>query len=304
MEKSPEFSVVIVGYNHGEYIHKAIQSVLNQTFQDFEIIVFDDGSTDNTRKIVNNISDKRIKYFYQENSGLPARGRNEGISLATGKYISLLDGDDFWYEKKLEKCKKALEDNQDVDLICHNEAIIYGDRVLRHTYYGPFVNNMYFKLLFDGNCLHTSAVTIRRDIFFEDGFKFCEDKNLLTIEDYDYWLRLSRTYKFHFLPQVLGYYLVTESGAFLRNAETSSLNMLSLLESHFNKIENNSVKLQQRIRKRRSSVMCAAGRIYQHRREFKQSQKWYLKAIKEYPLNYKASICFLASTLNIKIVYR
>lgn len=304
MEGNPEFSVVIVAYNHGKYIHKAIQSVLNQTLHNFEIIVFDDGSTDNTREIVNNITDKRIKYFYQENSGLPARGRNKGISLASGRYISILDGDDFWLEKKLEECKKVLKERQDVDLVCHNEAILYGDRVLRHTSYGPSADNMYFKLLFEGNCLHTSAVTIRRKIFFDDGFKFCEDNNLFTIEDYDYWLRLSKRYKFYFLPQVLGCYRVTESGAFLRSAETSSLNMLNLLESHFNKVENSSVKLRQKIRKRRSSVMCAAGRIYQHRREFKQSQKWYLKAIKEYPLNYKASICFLASALNIKIVYR
>lgn len=303
MEKIPEVSVVIVTYNHGKYIAQAIQSVLEQTFQDFEIIVFDDGSADNTREIVSSFSDKRIKYFYQPNSGLPACGRNRGIGLSMGKYISLLDGDDFWCKEKLEKSKEALDKMQEVSLVCHNEAILYNGRILRRTVYGPNSENMYSKLLFNGNCLHSSAVTLRREIFFNDGMKFSEDKNLFTIEDYEYWLRLSQQYRFYFLPEVLGYYRLTESGAFLRSIESNTLNMLCLINSHFEKIEHKTKEMQEILKRRRSSIICAAGRMFHHRREFRESRQWYRKAISENRLNYKAYICYLAALLNLRIVY-
>ena len=302
--KRPDISVVIVAYNHAEYIGKAIQSVLDQTFGDFEIIVFDDGSRDNTKEIVSSFRDTRIKYHYQENSGLPASGRNSGMKLATGKYISLMDGDDLWYRKKLEKSRKILETVEDIHLVCHNEDILYKDKILRHTSYGPYQDDMYLRLLFKGNCLHTSAVTIRREVFFEDNVRFCEDKDLFAIEDYEYWLRLARKYKFYFLPDILGCYRVTEKGAFLSSNKSNSENMLRLLDRHFALLGHDDKKLQTMMKKRKSSVMCAAGRTCQHKKDFKECINWYIKAIKEYPFNYKAALGLIAALLRFKIVYK
>lgn len=305
MEKIPEISVVIGAYNKEKYIGETIQSVLVQTFQDFEIIVVDDGSSDNTKEVVSSFCDGRIKYYYQDNSGLPACGRNKGMMLARGRYIALLDGDDFWQEEKLQKCKKALDEIRDVDLVCHNEAIIHNGKIVRRTSYGPYVDNMYHKLLFGGNCLHTSAVVMRRKVVFDDGFKFSEEKNLLAIEDYEYWLRLSKRYRFYFLPEMLGYYRVTDTGAYLSSGESNVANLLSLLDSHFDKIiEGKSRGIRNVIRRRRSYVMGAGGRIYQHKGNFKECKRWYLKAIAEYPLNYKAYVGFLAAVLGIRIIYR
>lgn len=304
IKNSLEFSVVVVAYNHAKYIASTIESVLQQTYQDFEIIVLDDGSTDNTQDIVSSFSDKRIKYFYQENSGLPACARNKGISLCTGKYIALLDGDDFWHNNKLEKCRQVLNDMPEVGLICNNEAIMYGNKIIRYTSYGPYVDQMYKKLLLDGNCLHTSAVVIRRSIFFEDGNRFCEDKNLFTVEDYEYWLRLSLRYKFYFIPDVLTYYRVTETGAYLRNTQANALNMLYLLDSHFFKLGQKDKAFLMRIRKRRSAVMCAAGRMFQHKNNFQESRKWYKKAMQEYLFHYKAMIGYLTALLKLHIMYR
>lgn len=304
IKETPEFSVVIVAYNHAKYIAKAIESVLQQIYQGFEIIVFDDGSTDNTRDIVSAFDDHRIRYFYQENSGLPACARNKGISACTGKYIALLDGDDYWCDTKLAKCRQVLNDMPQVDLVCHNEAILHGDKILRCTSYGPYIDKMYQRLLLDGNCLHTSAVVMHRSIFFDDAVRFSEEKTLFTIEDYEYWLRLAMKYRFYFLPDVLGYYRVTESGAFLRNTEANALNMLSLLDSHFAKFEHKDSGFMKKVRRRRSSVMCAAGRAFHHQNNFKESKKWYTKAICEYPFNYKAIIGYSAALMNFKILYR
>jgi teichuronic acid biosynthesis glycosyltransferase TuaG len=304
MSAAPEISVVIAAYNHGRYIAQTIKSVLGQTFQDFEVIVLDDGSTDNTREVVASVPDERIRYVYQKNSGLPACGRNSGMRLARGRYIALLDGDDIWYEEKLAKCKKELDERRDVALVCHNEAIIYNGDVLRYSAYGPYVENMYLKLLLDGNCLHTSAIMMRREIFFDDGFMFAEDKYLFTIEDYEYWLRLSKKYRFYFLPDVLGAYRVTETGAFMSSGNSNTTNMLRLLDGHFEKMGTVSGGVRSKIRKRRSAVMCAAARPHHHKMDFTEARRWYKMAIAEYPMNYKAYIGYLAALAKLRILYR
>jgi len=300
----PDISVVIVAYNHAEHIGKAIQSVLDQTFDNFEVIVFDDGSQDNTKEVVSSFRDARIKYYYQENSGLPAKGRNAGMELAKGKYIALMDGDDLWYKEKLKNSKRILDTMKDVHLVCHNEAILYNDEILRNTSYGPYQDDMYSKLLFKGNCLHSSAVTIRRKVFFEDNVRFCEDKDLFAVEDYEYWLRLSKKYKFYFLPDVLGCYRVTEKGAFLSSNKLNTENMLRLLERHFSRLDHNDKKVQAMMKKRRSSVMCAAGRMHHHKKDFKECMNWYIKAIKEYHLNYKAVLGLIIAFFRFRIVYK
>ncbi len=303
-EKGPEISVVIAAYKHGKYIRKTIESVLAQIFRDFEVIVLDDGSKDDTRDVVAGIHDERVKYFYQENSGLPAAGRNKGMSLARGRLIALLDGDDYWKPEKLARCKETLDCMKDVGLVCHNESVTYNDKVLRDTSYGPYTENMYFKLLFGGNCLHTSAIMMRREIFFDDNYRFSEDRALFTIEDYEYWLRLSKKYHFYFMPEVLGYYRVTETGAFLAAGESNSINMLRLLDSNFAMIDKPDSDTRRMMKKRRSSVMCAAGRMYHHKSEFKESKIWYTKAFIEYKLNYKACIGFIAALFGLRIIYK
>ncbi|MDD4878952.1 MAG: glycosyltransferase [Candidatus Omnitrophica bacterium] len=302
--KNPGISVVITAYNKGKFIGDTVRSVLSQEYGDFELIIVDDGSTDNTREVVSSFPDKRIRYHYQANSGLPACARNKGMSLSTGRYISLLDGDDYWYNEKLQRSKEVLDDMPDAGLIWHNEAIVHDGRVLRHTSYKPYGDDMYRRLLFEGKCLPVSAVTLRREIFFEGGFKFSEDKRLFAIEDYEYWLRLSRRYRFYFLPEVLGCYRVTEKGAFFASGGGNPVNMLRLLDEHFREIGGKDRKTQEMIRRRRASVMCGAGRMYQHNRQFKESEKWYLAALGENPFDYKALVGLVASLLRIRIIYR
>lgn len=302
MVKNPEISVVITAYNKGRHIRRTVDSVLSQTFEDFEVIIIDDGSTDNTREIIASISDIRIRYIYQPNSGLPASARNKGMDLSQGKYIALLDGDDYWHEEKLKRCKDLLDNMPEISLVCHNIAFIYHGKTLKIIKFGPFVEKMYDKLLFEGNCLGPSAVVIRREVFFRDGFRFDEDKALFAIEDYEYWLRLSERYRFYFMLDVLGYYTATDCGAFSRDTEGNAVNMLRLLDSHFAKFKDESTG--RLMRKRRSAVMCAAGRMYNHQKKFADSRRWYLKALNEYPFNLKAYMGVLISVAEYSMVYR
>jgi len=109
-------SVIIPTYNREQLLKRAIQSVLNQTFRDFEIIVVDDGSTDNTKEIIDSFTSDKIKYIYESNSGGAARPKNTGIKNAQGKYIAVLDSDDEWLPQKLEKQIELLEIFQDPKL--------------------------------------------------------------------------------------------------------------------------------------------------------------------------------------------
>lgn len=301
--KRPQFSVVVTVYNKGNYIRETLESVLCQTCRDFEVIIVDDGSTDNSKDAILSLKDESIKYLYQEHSGLPASSRNKGISSSEGRYIALLDGDDLWLPDKLERCREALERFPDAGLIYHNVSIMYGDKVLRDTSYGPSTDKMYERLLFQGNCLCPSAVVLRREIFFNDGMRFSEEKDLFAIEDYEYWLRLSKKYKFYYLPDILGRYKVTEKGAFLSSNESNTGNLLRLLDRHFSGLDQTDKKVRTAVRKRRSFVMCAAGRTCQHTRNFNESMSWYSKALKEYPYNLKALIGMAMSLLKIRIIY-
>jgi len=113
----PKVSVIIPTYNRANYICDAIDSVLNQTYQDFEIIVVDDGSTDNTREILKQyIKDKKIRYLYQENKGVSS-ARNKGIEEVNGEYVAFLDADDIWYSEKINLQINELENNYKLGLV-------------------------------------------------------------------------------------------------------------------------------------------------------------------------------------------
>lgn len=110
-------SVIIPSYNRGRSIAKAVQSVLDQTYTDLEVVIVDDGSSDDTREVILSIKDPRIQYFYQENAGA-CEARNRGIQLARGNYIAFHDSDDIWRKDKLEKQMKALQESKADIVFC------------------------------------------------------------------------------------------------------------------------------------------------------------------------------------------
>lgn len=124
-------SIVIPTYNRSAFIRDTIQSVLEQTVNHFEIIVADDGSTDNTESIVKSFSDSRIQYYWFKNRGYPAHPRNRGIKLSKGEYIAFLDSDDLWLPNHLELCIKALEREKDAGGVFTDYfKLYYGNKLI------------------------------------------------------------------------------------------------------------------------------------------------------------------------------
>lgn len=125
-------SIIIPTFNCAKYLQEALQSILNQSDTDYEVILVDDGSIDNTREVIRPYL-SNIQYIYQENRG-PASARNNGIKAARGEYIAFLDGDDRWYPFKLEMQKKCLDQFKDIGLVFSDFSAFRENQILYHSY--------------------------------------------------------------------------------------------------------------------------------------------------------------------------
>ncbi|NWG13819.1 MAG: glycosyltransferase [Acidobacteria bacterium] len=179
-------SVVIPAYNQARYLTEALQSVMIQTLGDLEIILVDDGSTDQTAQIVKGISDPRLRYIYQDNRGLSA-ARNTGMRSSSGEYLTFLDSDDLFLPSKLELLVRAMES--------HPEAGIAAGQAIPIDDQGNRIGKVFTKRLPDypaelllGNPLHVGSVLLRRSWQQKVGYF---DENLRSYEDWDMWLRLA-----------------------------------------------------------------------------------------------------------------
>lgn len=228
----PRVSVVIPTHQAAGFIENTIRGVLAQTWQDFEIVVIDNGSTDGTDGIVAGIGDPRIRYHWQEDSGLPANSRNVGVGLATGAHVAFLDADDFWYPFKLERVMAAFDADPGLTLVCHDVWVTQDGRRLKRRGYSPDVARINDQLLYVGNFVTTSAVTARRDALLDAGL-FDERRDYLTVEDYDLWLKVAqRGGRFLFLNEPLGEY-VQYAGSMSKNVERHYDNILNVVYAHF-----------------------------------------------------------------------
>lgn len=195
-------SVIIPTHNCSKYISEAVDSVLKQTYRDFEIIVVDDGSTDGTEKIVNEYikkHPKKIRYFYQENKG-PASARNKGIKEAEGEFIAFLDADDKWIEDKLGKSVKFIED-RGFDWICTamTKYLEDGTTIIKRILNNSWVINhntkeikqlKYGLFFFSAIPVHTPTIVCKKICFDKVGFF---DESFLVGEDTDLWLRFEES---------------------------------------------------------------------------------------------------------------
>lgn len=228
----PLISVIIPAYNTQKTIQKTIESVLNQTFADFELLVIDDGSQDATLEVVERISDRRLKVFSYLNAGVSAT-RNRGLAKATGEFITFLDADDLWTPDKLQAQFEALQDNPQA-------AVAYSwtdyiDECDRFLYPGSHVTangDVYPKLLLSDFLENGSNALIRREALIDvGGF----DESLCGPEDWDLFLRLAAQYQFVAVPrpQIL-YRLSTTSISF--NLARQEAQCLKVLKREFDRL--------------------------------------------------------------------
>lgn len=204
-DKNPFFSVVIPTYNHGHLIGRCLDSLLAQTYTNWEAIIVNNFSEDDTIDIVEGYNDSRIHLVNNANHGIIAVSRNKGLELAQGDWICLLDSDDWWTPNKIEECLPYLND---YDFIYTNMLISHGDRVSSKSLRGYQVSSesAYEKMLLQGNPCINSSVVFRKDLIDEVGL-ISEDRELIAVEDFDYWLRFAQKKKrFKHINKNLGFY--------------------------------------------------------------------------------------------------
>lgn len=216
MNKIPLVSVIIPMYNAQNYIFETIQSVINQTYPNWEMLIIDNCSTDQSKEIVKKVNDPRIKVLTLEaNSGGPARPRNIGIGNANGEYLAFLDADDVWHNDKLEKQIHYLKINKANFTSSNCTFINETSEDTQLSRISSFFNKVISKKtlcdVIKNNFIITSSVMLHKEI----ALKFNETDNFISVEDYDLWLRVLslKNTKYQYQDEYLLKYRIVENSA-------------------------------------------------------------------------------------------
>ena len=286
MIKNPIVSVIIPVYNGGEFINKAVESVLKQTYRDFEIIIINDGSTDNTEVIVKQFNDIRIRYIcHEKNLGL-SKARNTGIRTCRGKYIAFLDADDEYLPEKLALQVKRFENiSSEVGVVCawsfnmDQYGKIFSKRFL------PKKEGYVFELLLSANPMSVPTLLIRKECFEKVGLF---DSELDGQEDWDMWMRITKYYKISLIKMPLAKRRIHPnrmSDQFDRKVMTAQ----RIIEKHMGEL-----KKRRRIYSRHYFYI---GRRYCFMGKTVIARKFISKAISLYPFYHYYYILFILSFL-------
>lgn len=282
----PGVSVIIPAYNRKNYLKYAVNSVLNQTYTDFELIIVDDGSTDGTGDMVRSYNDLRIKYIYQNNQGNHS-ARNTGIKNAKGKYIALLDSDDMWHAEKLEKQVNILEKHSDIGLVYCGTLLVdennnlFGKKpLIRHSGY------VLDKLLMNNFLYNGSNPLIRQECIKKAGLF---DEHLKRMLDWDFYLRIALYFKFHAIKEYLVLYRVHDESlsAGYKSYETAGHVVLNKIFSNRD-LDKKYFKLKDKAFARRYRYMglryFEAGLLEESRENFKKALNY------DFSLSYRSEI--------------
>ncbi|MGE6551884.1 glycosyltransferase family 2 protein [Bacillus mycoides] len=241
----PEITVLMPVYNAEKYLKDAIDSILNQTFKDFELLIINDGSTDKSVEIINSYKDTRINLINNEKNLKLIDTLNKGLKLARGKYIARMDSDDISHPRRLELQFEVM--NKDPEIaICGTGMDIIGKKIS-----SPFLlteTNAIKNFLFVKNCMIHPSVMFRTSILRKEGYLY--NKNSLHVEDYELFQKISRKYKIVNLKKALLHYRLSPTGISRIHAEeqenrVAELSFQALLKIgiEFNRKAYNKLKL-------------------------------------------------------------
>lgn len=226
----PKVSVIIPTYNRCRLVKEAIKSVLAQSFTDLEILVIDDGSTDDTAGMVKAVNDERCRYLYKPNGGA-ASARNMGLTNACGEFVAFLDSDDLWPKEYLEVMVPSLQNASDYGLAYCGITQVYPDgRIfkgyrVKHCKSG-WITESLFKKFYVGCQISVIRRHLLKDFYFNESFKI--------MDDVDFFLRLSLRTKFLFVPGVLiTRRLQTDSLSQLAGKNRIDLDKITILERFY-----------------------------------------------------------------------
>lgn len=230
--KTPLVSIVMAAYNAADFIAEAIESVLNQTYKNIELIVVNDGSKDGTEQIVENyLASNNVKYFSQENAGQTV-AKNNGIKNASGTIIGFCDADDYWHTEKLEKQLSILFSDEKIGIVYSDIQAInqYGEKIKLDETLNGKQGNLLADLLFDNFIPFGSAIFRIECIHEHGGFNESYRMGI----DWDLWLRFSTSWKFGFSNEKLYFYREWE-GQMSRNYNGRYTGALIILENFKNR---------------------------------------------------------------------
>ncbi|MCX6752830.1 MAG: glycosyltransferase family 2 protein [Candidatus Nomurabacteria bacterium] len=215
-----KISIIIPTYNSSKFIRNTIQSVLEQTYTDWELLIIDDCSKDETEEIIKEYKKKepKIKFYKTDNnSGGPALSKNIGIKNSNGSYIAFLDHDDEWHKEKLEKQIKLFENSKDKNLGIVSTFLDIKEKETIIKYSKNYRKDI-LKYLASGNFLMTSScIMVKKDVFEKIGLF---DKSLSVSDDLDMWIRIAKNnYNFDYVPEYLTTYIYHNKNASLINRE-------------------------------------------------------------------------------------
>lgn len=294
---NPTVSVVIATYNYAQYLPEAIESVLGQTFQDLEIIIVDDGSTDDTQHVVESfLSDKRIAYHRINHLGQP-KAKNFGIHRSSGEYIAFLDADDIWLPAKLEKQISLFRNDPQLGVVYSRRTLIDSNGHNLPTKQPLLSRGHVLKRMFQNNFVCFSSCVIQRYVFDHIGL-FDEDIPLAI--DYDLWLRIAKQYRFDYVDEQLVKYRTGHTNLSCRGIERLHIALDIMNRS----LCDHETKMQLGNRLiRQCYAETYAHLAYAHRSSSRmRSFVWYLRSIFQSPFLLEAwrGIAFLLCPVPIR----
>lgn len=303
MNGRPFFSVVIPLYNKEQYIKKTLDSVLNQTFSDFEIIIVDDGSKDKSCEIVESINDPSICLIYQENAG-PSRARNRGIQEAKGQFIAFLDADDEWLPEKLQDQYELHSEHPEIVWSCGGYKVVGGMKSQTVLFHLSGLLEDSIDALVDGLSIWTSTVVIRRDVFQNERLYFNED--IRSSEDREVWYKMVCLYpKIGYIGKQLSIYNIKINGSLTNTAmkkeDFSFLSLQARINKELNDIdEKRRDKLIGKISSHNQSSIIG---VWRDKKEFSNYSKLFNPFMDEKQLKILNFTSFLPVTIK-KIILK
>ncbi len=273
--KIPKVSIIIPAYNAEQFIDKTLDSVFNQSYQDFEVIVVDDGSCDGTGKVISKYKD-RLTYILKENQGL-SLARNTGIAVARGEYIAFLDHDDIWLPERLKVGLTLLEEDRGLYL-CFSDAYIIDKKGRRRNntlfeIYRPH-RGMVFRELLKENFIPIITAVVRKDIFKEIGLFNPQYK---IVEDWDFFLRMSRRYPMTFINQPLAEYRIHE-GSFSRRKDIALTESVNIIDKNINFVDKITTNM---LKKKKQRFQFDLGILYLQRGMKIKARDYFFVKLKE-----------------------
>lgn len=269
---NPQTSVVVPTYNRDNTVTRAIDSILNQSIDDFEIIIVDDGSEDETRGLIEKYDDNRIRYIRHEKNKGQNIARNTGLEAAHGKYISYLDSDDVLLPYHLEKAINKLENlhSKYAGVITGYEDIVGGEKISQEVYKGRITYEDLIKDMYD-RIGGLSLLTFRSDILHEVGY---HDEDVINSTDLDYYLQILESYNLFGIDKVLCRRF-KRADSVSKNARLVADGERTIISKHGDKL---TPKNRAKRRYNRGIALAELGEIQNARRVF-----W--DTIQDYPLN-------------------